>query len=287
MHVFDSTQLDKLRTCYPLEPALLTHSFCEHPLFETEALVALATRLPAERVEFNLADLPVGARPGEIVGNGLSAADTIRSIRTNRSWLVLKHVELDPEYRALLHSILSQVEPLVRPVTGRMLQLEGFIFLSSPGAVTPYHLDPEYNILLQMRGDKTMTLFPAHQEAFATSNFHEDYHLGGHRNLPFRDEMAPAGRIFHLEAGKAIYVPVKMPHWVRNGDEVSVSFSITWRSAWTYREAEAHLMNRLLRNAGLNPAPPRPFPHSNLAKSLAYRLIRKTNTIMTRPISGG
>lgn len=287
MHVFDERQLDRLRACYPLEPALLTHSFREHPLFEMEALAALSMRLPPERVEFNLADLPVGTKPCDILGNGLSAAETIRTIEANRSWLVLKHVEFDPDYRALLHSILTQVEPLVKPVTGRMLQLEGFIFLSSPGAVTPYHLDPEYNILLQMRGHKTMTVFPAHDEAFATSHFQEDYHLGGHRNLPFRDEMVAAGQTFHLEPGTAIYVPVKAPHWVRNGNEVSISFSITWRSAWTFREAEAHCMNRLLRNAGLNPAPPKPFPHTNLAKSLGYRLVRKAKEMVRRPISAG
>jgi hypothetical protein len=27
--------------------------------------------------------------------------------------------------------------------------------------VTPFHFDPEHNILLQIRGRKTMTIFPA------------------------------------------------------------------------------------------------------------------------------
>ena len=37
--------------------------------------------------------------------------------------------------------------------------LEGFIFVSSPGSVTPYHIDPERNFLLQVRGNKTMHMF--------------------------------------------------------------------------------------------------------------------------------
>ena len=31
---------------------------------------------------------------------------------------------------------------------------EAFIFISSPNTVTPYHMDPEYNFLLQIRGTK-------------------------------------------------------------------------------------------------------------------------------------
>ena len=42
-----------------------------------------------------------------------------------------------------------------------MLTSQGFIFVSSPNSVTPYHFDPEHNILLQIRGSKVMTQFPA------------------------------------------------------------------------------------------------------------------------------
>ena len=48
-----------------------------------------------------------------------------------------------------------------------MLKPQGFIFVSSPDAVTPYHFDPEHNILLQLRGTKAMTLFPAGDPRFA------------------------------------------------------------------------------------------------------------------------
>ena len=43
--------------------------------------------------------------------------------------------------------------------------------------------------------------------------------------------------------GQAVHVPFMAPHWVRNGPEVSVSFSITWRSEWSYREEYAQRMN--------------------------------------------
>ena len=64
-----------------------------------------------------------------------------------------------------------------------MLKPQGFIFVSSPNAVTPYHFDPEHNILLQLRGTKVMTQFPAGDTRFAPDETHEGYHTGGHRNL--------------------------------------------------------------------------------------------------------
>jgi cytochrome P450 len=39
------------------------------------------------------------------------------------------------------------------PLAPGMCQREGFIFISSPGAVTPFHLDPEHNFLLQIKMD--------------------------------------------------------------------------------------------------------------------------------------
>ena len=78
--------------------------------------------------------------------------------------MVLKFIERDPAYPALLQATLRELLPIVTPRTGAMHQLEGFIFLSSPDSVTPLHLSPEHNILLQWRGTKTMTVFPQADE---------------------------------------------------------------------------------------------------------------------------
>ena len=36
---------------------------------------------------------------------------------------------------------------------------QGFIFISSAGSVTHYHMDPEHKFLLKISGDKTMSVF--------------------------------------------------------------------------------------------------------------------------------
>ena len=272
---FPPTELARLRAAYPETPVRLAHDLSDHPLLQLPALVALAARMRPESVEHNRGDLPVGIAPDEVPDNGLDPIATLEGIETNGSWMVLKFVEQDPLYAALLAEALVPVEAATAPVTGAMLQREGFVFVSSPGSVTPFHMDPEHNILAQVRGTKTFTVWPAGDHAVAPPSEHERFHAGGHRNLPWSDAFAAAGTPIELAAGQAVYVPVKAPHFVRNGPEVSVSLSITWRSEWSFREQYAHGTNRLLRQVGLNPRPPRRHPADNHLKSLAWRAAQR------------
>ena len=284
--VFGADALARFATIYPERPAALRHDLAGHPLFTLEALVGLAQRMRPEDVEYNRGDLPVGIDAAEVPGNGLDMVETIRSIERNGSWLVLKLVEQDPVYAEMLSATLAELMPIVRPATGEMLKMEGFIFVSSPHAVTPFHFDPEHNILLQLQGKKVMTVFPAGDGRIAPDALHETFHLGGHRNLPYRDDFAQKGEAITLAARDAVYVPVKSPHFVRNGDAVSISFSITWRSEWSYREADARAMNALLRRSGLDPRPPHRFPRDNRIKSVGYRGIAKLRRALAK-VRGG
>src|SRR3546814_4940370 len=65
--------------------------------------------------------------------------------------------------------------------------MEALIFLSSPGSITPFHMDPEHNILLQIEGEKTMTVFPPGDETLVPAQQSECFHRGGHRNLQWDD----------------------------------------------------------------------------------------------------
>lgn len=272
---FESPEIEQFAESYPEQPVKLRHGLCGHELLELDSLAALAGRLRREDIEYYPGDTPFGVDPKSAPGNGLSIQETIRRIEECGSWMVLKFVEKDEIYRNFLHEALAPLESAVRGITGPMHTHRGFIFITSPGSVTPLHFDPEHNILLQVRGEKVMSIFPADDEELAPMQEHERYHAGGHRNLPWRDEFDARGTPFHLAPGDALHVPFMAPHWVKNGDAVSVSFSITWRSDWAVREECAHGMNRMLRKAGINPARPKRFPHDNHVKSLGFRAIMK------------
>lgn len=263
---------------YPEVPHLLRHELADHPLLALDALAALAGDLPGSSIEYNRGDLPIGVdgKPG---GTGLSIEDTIRHIATSNSWAVLKNIEQVPAYEALLLSLLAELRSEIEAKTGAMLRPQGFVFISSPNAVTPYHFDPEHNILLQLTGSKAMTQFPAGDSNFAPDQVHESYHAGGARELTWHDDLAAGGQDFALSPGDAVYVPVMAPHFVRNGPFTSISLSITWRSDWSFAEAEARGFNRVLRKYGIAPSAPERWPASNYGKSLAFRVLRKLSAV--------
>ncbi|HUQ13947.1 MAG TPA: cupin-like domain-containing protein [Novosphingobium sp.] len=259
---------------YPETPLKLAHALGPHPLLTVEALASLGEALPAASVEYNRGDLPIGVS-GKPAGNGLAIGETIRGIETTQSWAVLKNAEQVPAYAALLGALLDELRPDIEPRTGALLKPQAFVFVSSPHAVTPYHFDPEHNLLLQLRGTKVLTQFPAGDARFAPDEVHETYHTGGGRELAWRDEFAEGGRVFPLAAGEAVYVPVMAPHHVRNGPVVSISLSITWRSPWSFAEADARAFNGALRRIGLRPRAPRRWPATNHAKALAWRALAR------------
>lgn len=259
---------------YPETPHVLTHALGVHPLLELDALAVLAEALPPASIEYNASDQPIGV-DGKPAPTGIPIGRTIREIATARSWAVLKNIEQAPAYAALLESLLAEIRPAIEARTGRMLKTQGFIFVTSAGGVTPYHFDPEHNILLQVRGSKVMTQFPAGDAAYAPDEVHETYHTGGGRELKWRADMLAGGREFAIRAGEALFVPVMAPHFVRNGPEPSVSLSITWRSEWSFAEADARAFNGLLRKLGLRPGAPGRWPATNRAKALGWRIARR------------
>lgn len=277
--VFDSAARFAFAGAYPESSLKLTHGLRNHPLLTLNALAAMAARTAPGDIEYNRGDLPTGIRTEDVPDNGLSIGETIRMIDTNGSWMVIKFIEKLPEYRALLLDLLGELEATVTPATGEMLTPQGFIFLSSPRSMTPFHFDPEHNILLQLRGTKTMTVFPAGDESFADPTAHETYHRGGPRNLDWDDAMADGGNRVELSPGQAIYVPVMAPHFVRNGNTASISLSITWRSQWSYQEADARCTNAMLRRIGLNPAPPPRWPRHSAIKANLWRAARRLHLV--------
>lgn len=274
MRVFPSSARAAFAASYPEIPHKLAHALDDHPLMELEALASLAESLPQASIEYNAGNQPIGIdrKPPP---TGIPIGKTIRNIETANSWAALKNIEQHPAYARLLADLLDELRPCIEARTGRMMKTQGFIFVTSAGGVTPYHFDPEHNILLQARGSKVMTQFPAGDARYAPDEIHETYHTGGGRELRWRDDLLPGGQEFALTAGEALFVPVMAPHFVRNGPEPSVSLSITWRSEWSYAEADARAFNGLLRKWGMNPKSPGRWPARNLAKACGWRVMRR------------
>jgi hypothetical protein len=240
---------DEFRAGFNRQPFMIGHRLAGHPLFELPRLIELAARLPEDCVAYNAGNVAVDEGIYTGPRNGLTVAETIRRIEACQSWMVLKRVEADAEYKRLLDECLDEVQQLSEPLAPGMCKREGFIFISSPGSVTPYHLDPEFNFLLQVRGSKMVHIWNPNDRSVLTEE-ELDAYWEDQKNIAFRDEYEQKASVFELTPGRGLHFPVTAPHWIQNGSEVSVSFSITFQTPANERRAIVHGINAALRRRG-------------------------------------
>jgi hypothetical protein len=265
--------------CFDRKPFLIGHDLKGHPLFEIPRLMRLCQSLPATSIEYNAGNIPVSVDPNRTPGNGLSAEETVRRIAECKSWLVLKNVEQDGEYQTLLQRCLAEVAPHSEPIRPGLCLAEAFIFVSSPHSVTPYHMDPEHNFLLQIRGSKRIYMYDGHDRRVLSEEELERFHAGGHRNLAYPADRETAAWIYDLNPGFGLHFPVTAPHFVRNGAEVSVSFSITFRTPDLKRRRVVHICNAHLRRCGLRPTPLGMHPRLDSVKYLAMGIVLRAKRL--------
>ena len=239
----------------PLKPFHLRHKLADHPLLQIDQLLELSQRLPQSSIQYNLGDLPAMIDRRKVQANGLSPQETIAQIEECNSWMVLKHVQQDPLYKALLDEVLDQVEAGFGKAMAGMHQREGYIFVTSPRSVTPLHMDPEHNVLWQIHGWKEIRQWDPTSREYLPDRLLEDFYTAeNHSDIQLEPIEAEAME-FRLDPGMGLHFPLECPHWVQNGDEVSISFSTTWQTRHSHRKSSIHQMNAKLRRLGWRPGP--------------------------------
>jgi hypothetical protein len=248
---FDRTAFD------PMQIMPVTHRLMEHPLLQLPQLVELAGRLGTIRFHDDAAtaatDFITAPKTHRI---DRPPIEIVRDIENARAWMAFHHIQKDPEYRILVAEVLDWVRPMIAPMDSGMRNRAGWIFVTSPGAVTPYHMDHEHNFILQIRGTKTLHVFPPLDREIVTERCLEMFHQTWSRELVTYDEQFESkAKVFDLIPGMGGYMPTTAPHWVKNGPDVSITASFTYYSRETLRREAVHCCNHMLRRRGMKPLP--------------------------------
>jgi hypothetical protein len=254
------------------QSCLVHHRLADHPLFDLRELLALARRLPAKYVRINNGQAPVNATPDQIPGRRLSTEESFERIDICETRIMLKGIEHDAVYGALLRECLGEIEALGSPATRGVWAREGYVFISSPNMVTPYHMDPEINWLLQVRGKKTFHVLPADDRDVLSEEDIELFYAGRHKALTFKEEARARAAVYDLLPGDGVHIPVNHPHWVQTYNEVTISFALTMQTAATKRRGAIYAVNHALRRRGLRPVPYGKSALRDCVKFQAYRL---------------
>ena len=257
---------------YERQPFILKHNLVNHPLFSYEKLIEAANRLPDEDIEFNAGDVDIVAPEGKKPDHELTPEETINRIREAKTWLGLKKIRQLPEYAELLDEILDALQPHIEPHYPGMHNREGFIFITSPNSTVPYHMDPEHNFLVQIQGDKYFTIWDKADRDILPEEEIEHHYGQTNRKMVLPESAKNRGKTIHLQAGDAMHVPINSPHYVRNGDEVSISLSVTFQTPKSLQREIIYRVNRNIRKAGFSPTPYGTSTAADGMKLTTYRL---------------
>lgn len=239
-------------------PFPLTHSLSGHPLFELPRLLQLAEFLKSDphHVLYDAGDIRVEQRWNQRPKNPYTLREAMERIECTGAWVILKHTERAPEYKALMESVLADVDRLNEKSLRRAIKNpEAQIMVTSPRRITPYHFDNECNVLLQINGEKDIFIFDQTDRQVLTEVELERFWMGDWNAGEYKARCQEKAQAFRLAPGKAVHIPVNAPHWVRNDANVSVSLSINfeWRDESLFNVYRA---NYVLRKIGMQPAPP-------------------------------
>jgi hypothetical protein len=254
------------------EPFEFRHSLHTMDIFKMPALMGLAERCAKRREHkshFESGEPVVngffGSKP-----SGTTIVEALERIGEGKNWIILKRIHEEPEYREALQLFITELSEL----TGRDLRRDYrdpilTIFITSPNRITPYHLDGEANFLAQVQGKKLVYLYNAKDPEILTEEELERYWTG---NLPaprWHEELAEGQWRFPVEPGIGVFNPATFPHWVKNGDNVSVSVSINFKRVRN-DAIGAYRVNYYARKMGMRPKAPGESPAVDHLKSLAF-----------------
>jgi len=252
------------------------HYLANHPLFAVPQLLELHERILARGERGGLAAWEAQLSPSKKYGQ-LPKQEDIRKaawgISEGRSLLRLSGAhEFDPRYKEIHDRILDEAGVLSEfPLRQKVTWSSMTILLSSPGVITPYHIDHQSNLLFQIQGEKDIWLFDPKDRSVLTEDEVERYYAGSVNAAEYREAVQPAAHRYQLKPGLGVHNPSLGPHWVKNGPCVSVSVSLNFSLGELEARARVYQMNRYLRRLGFSPRPP---GHSILRDRLKSEMMK-------------
>ena len=274
----------KFRGMFNDKAFLFSHNLAGNPLFELPRLTQLAEFLikkeGANCVRWKNANSPVDAKWAQLPPNEQlkNVSDAISNLDKSGSWVVLYRVQNDPEYSAILEQALDDIEEMI----GHLLRPEitwkdSYIFMASPQALTPYHIDHETAFLMQVHGDRKAYLWDQKDRSVVTDQELENYYIGDLGAGTYREENKAKAIEFPMDAGKGVHHPVLAPHYYQNGNDYSVAIGVHLCLREVDDMGRAYQVNALLRKLGLNPTPVGVNPAKDKQKIRAMSVLDKKN----------
>ena len=231
-------------------PLQLGHALHQSDLFSDAALARLVEGAKRENYYVNTMDVNAhnirSRREGAI--SGIPGTQVLEAVRTGQIWILVQNPEeVDPAYGDLLEKLYAEMAekvPGFRPFRKKMT-----VLISSPNIQVYYHCDIPGQTLWQVRGNKSVYVYPNH-EPYLEQPALERIVLGEAHEISLKYDPAfdAQATVYDLQPGQMLHWPLNAPHRIVNGDCVNVSFTTEHFTDDIRRIYYVNYANGILRN---------------------------------------
>jgi Cupin-like domain len=247
----------RFREDFDERPFEFKHSFTsDHPLFSRERMRRLLHNSTTKNnVYYNAGDIRVDQRWDAVPERTKPVEEVFDSLENSGAWIALLRVDQDPEYNVLLEDSLAEIKKLSgREIDDDKKTQEADIYITSPGRVTMYHIDPICNFLMQVSGEKQIHIFDRNDREVLPEEDLERYWTLKDYAATYPPELEHRAEVFTMRPGTGVHIPLNNPHWLKNGNDISVSLSINYQYK-DKRRKDVYQANYYLRKMGMKPRP--------------------------------
>jgi hypothetical protein len=212
-------------------------------------------------VYFNEGAIEAGTKPNydRPEEDRIRAAELIHKIERAEAWIILKHVEREEGYREVMETAVCDALRLAGRAGEELFRkikwFEAIVFITSPHRVTEYHIDRECSWIFQIRGNKAIHLFDrADKDVVPEQELERFYTVDNHAS-EYKPQFENRAIVYTMTPGTGVHIPVNTPHWLKNGDDVSVTLNVNFQFH-DNEVANLYKANYYLRRAGWKPGLP-------------------------------
>jgi hypothetical protein len=188
------------------QPFVFKHQLMGHPALRLENLGRVLPALPPGHVFHSSGKLRESDnfdRASIEHPNGLSIAQTIDHIRTSNSYIMVRAPEVDPSFAPVFKALCGDVQTLMqaRGVGSAPIDAMLYLFIASPGSLTPFHIDRYSTFLLKFQGSKEVGVFPPWDPRVVSAAQREGFVARSGERPPWRSESEPLATTFAFRPG--------------------------------------------------------------------------------------
>lgn len=230
-------------------PITAHHNLHERPMFSDEGLAELLDRYPREA--FNLYTMDNSREAGAetfrkgVPGN-LSGEKILEAVKAGRLWINLRNANAHlPEYSDLCGEMFGELEANTPGL--KTIKRDVGVLISSPNARVFYHLDIPLVTLWQIKGEKTMYVYPTGAPYARDEQIEAIVLRESEEEIDYDPAFDADAEIVKMTPGLVANWPQTAPHRIDNGDCLNVSLSCEFMTPAALIHANALYANGVLR----------------------------------------